>query len=63
MLALYTRLHIGQQKALEVLNTIFEGDRGNIEQRMPCATSSLRLPPRQCCSPPELFLIAPEPRM
>src|SRR6266566_3116754 len=63
MRAPWTRPHIGQQKALELLNTIFEGDRGNIEQRMPCATSSLRLPPRQCCSPPELFLIAPEPRM
>ena len=54
---------LGQQKALELLNTIFEGDRGNVEKRMSCATSSLRLSPRQCCSPAELFLTAPEPRM
>jgi hypothetical protein len=41
---------------------MFEGDRGNIEQRMPCATCSLRLP-RQRCSRPQLYLIAPQPRM
>lgn len=50
---------IGQQKAPELLYCIFEGDRGRIS----CATSSLRLPPRQCCSPLKLFPIALEPRM
>jgi hypothetical protein len=54
---------MAHKKALELLNTVFEGDRATSKQRMPCATSSLRLPLRQCCSPRELFLIAPEPRM
>src|SRR5215470_14398452 len=54
---------LAHKKALELLYTIFEGDRGNVEKRMSWATSSLRLSPRQCCSPAELFLTAPEPRM
>lgn len=49
---------LGQQKACELLYTIFKGDRGTIS----CATSSLALLSWRCCSPLELFAITPSPR-